>query len=453
MNVFSRGIRNAFRNFIRAVSIIIILGLSAGLALTMLVAHQAVSNKITAVKSSIGNTVSISPAGFSNFSSANNALTTSQLSDVSTLPHVIALVETLTDRLSTIGSSSSFGFGSNSNNQTSLKSPIKLHSLGGRRFHISIFGGSRLPANFSPPITIIGTNNPRQLNAQSGNIAQLISGNFINGNTDTNNAMISTDMASENNLKVGSTFTAYGQTLTIAGIFDTGTLAGNNAIIVSLPTEQRLSGQSGEVTNAVATIDSLDNLGSATTAIKNILGSSADVTSSVDQANQVIQPLNSVKTVSLYSLVGAVIAGGVIIFLTMVMIVRERRREIGVIKAIGGSNLRIISQFIIESITLTILGVIIGVALGVIAGNPITKILVSSSSGSQFPHGVTRHQFITGGRGFGLIKNNISNIHTAVGWSILLYGLVAALIIAIIGSTVVSFYISKIQPAEVMRSE
>ena len=93
MNLVSRGIRNAFRNVIRAISIIAIIGLSIGLSLTMLVAHQAVSQKIQSVKSSIGNTISITPAGFSSFSSVNNSLTTSELSKIALLPHVSAVNE------------------------------------------------------------------------------------------------------------------------------------------------------------------------------------------------------------------------------------------------------------------------------------------------------------------------------------------------------------------------
>ena len=37
-----------------------------------------------------------------------------------------------------------------------------------------------------------------------------------------------------------------------------------------------------------------------------------------------------------------VVAGAIIIFLTMMMIVRERRREIGVLKAIGASNVNVV---------------------------------------------------------------------------------------------------------------
>src|ERR1700744_3408706 len=105
MNPVSRGIRNAFRNGVRTTSIVVILGLSIGLALTMLVAQKAVDTKIKSVKSSIGNTITVAPAGFNPGAEANNALTTAQLGKVKSLAHVSSVTETLTDRQSTTGSS------------------------------------------------------------------------------------------------------------------------------------------------------------------------------------------------------------------------------------------------------------------------------------------------------------------------------------------------------------
>jgi ABC-type antimicrobial peptide transport system permease subunit len=40
-----------------------------------------------------------------------------------------------------------------------------------------------------------------------------------------------------------------------------------------------------------------------------------------------------------------------------------------------------------------------------------------------------------------------------VGWDVILYGLGAAVLIAIIGSGIASLFIAKIRPAEVMRVE
>src|SRR5476651_2283958 len=101
MNATTRGVRNAFRNQIRTFSIVVILGLSMGLALAMLVAHQAVGQKINSVESSVGNTVSISPAGARGFEGGGNPLTETQLAAVQKLAHVTSVSESLGDRLTT----------------------------------------------------------------------------------------------------------------------------------------------------------------------------------------------------------------------------------------------------------------------------------------------------------------------------------------------------------------
>jgi putative ABC transport system permease protein len=469
MNFITFGIRNAFRNLVRTAGIVLILGLSIGLSLVMLIAHQAVSNKISSVKSSIGNTITIAPAGFSAFSQANNSLTTSELSSVKSLPHVSSVVESLTDRLTTAGQTSPFsGFGGSSNsttNTTSLTSPVTLNTSGGGfggRARLFISGGGQLPTNFSLPITITGTTDPTQLNGSSLTIT---SGTAINGSSSSDDAMISSAMASKNNLHVGSTFTAYTTTLTVAAIFTDSTQAGNGTVIVSLPTEQALSGQSGDVTGAVATVDSIDNLTSVTTAIKNSLGSAADVTSAEAQADQAVAPLNSVKSISLYSLVGAVIAGSVIILMTMIMIVRERRREIGILKAIGASNLRVIGQFMSEALTLTIAGAVIGLIIGVAGGGPVTQALVSNTSTTTTTSATTTGgpgRFGGGGGGGGFVRrnfslstigNNLKDIHADIGLSILAYGFGAAVIIAFVGSASAGWMIARVRPSEVMRTE
>ena len=59
----SRGIRNAFRNRTRSISIVLILGLVIGLAFVMLIAHRAVAAKTATALSSVGNTVTIGPPG------------------------------------------------------------------------------------------------------------------------------------------------------------------------------------------------------------------------------------------------------------------------------------------------------------------------------------------------------------------------------------------------------
>ena len=471
MNPVSRGIRNAFRNGVRTGSIVLILGLSIGLSLTMLVAQKAVDHKIKSVKSSIGNTISIAPAGFNPGNQANNALTTSQLDKVKSLSHVSGVTETLTDRLSTTGSDTpSFGrFGSSSGSTTSLTSPVTINVNGtgdGNRPRLFVSGGdSSLPSNFTPPISFLGTNDAGHVN---NSVITIKSGKTIDVNSDANDALISTAMASKNNLSVGSTFTAYNQTLTVAGEFASNTQGADDTVVLSLPALQRLSGQSGVVTDAVATVDSLDNLSAVTTSVKSTLGSSADVTSAQEQADNTVKPLNSVKNVATFSLIGAIVAGAVIILLVMVMVVRERKKEIGVVKAIGGSNVRIMSEFMVESLTLAVLGAVIGLLIGIIGGQPVTKMLVdnSTSSTSSTIQGPGGRNFTfnaeggrSGGGGFARrLGNNgtarsFKNIKTEIGPSILLEGFGAAVIIAVLGSALAAGMISKVRPSTVMRAE
>lgn len=450
MNFISRGIRNAFRNTIRTVSIVLILGLSIGLAIIMVLARQAVQAKIDSVKSSIGNIVTISPAGARGTEGGGEPLTNDQISQVKALPNVSNVTVSLTDRLATT--------------DTNLQSAVDAGSLGQRQNRGNF--GSRQGGNFTPPIIVVGTNNPSSLQSFGGGTVTISTGQSFDGNSNDNVAVIGQGVASKNNLSVGSTFQAYGSNITVSGIFSSGNRFSDNLVVMPLATVQRLSGQSNAVTSAIVQVDSISNLQSSVLAIQSKLGSAADVVSQQDTSAQALVPLESIKNISLIVLVGAVIAGAVIIFLTMLMIVRERRREIGVTKAIGATNSKIIAQFIVEAVTLTMIAMIVGLGIGIVGSTPVTNTLVASSSttatqdqpgnGPNPPAGVQmgRGGFAGGIRGAGQSANSaLSNIKVAVGWNVLLYAVIAAMCIAILGSAVPAWLIARVRPAEVMRSE
>ena len=257
-------------------------------------------------------------------------------------------------------------------------------------------------------------------------------------------------------LSVGSTFTAYSTTIKVVAIFDAGNTFSNAGLLMPIATVQTLSQQPGAVSSATVKVDSIENLTSTTTAIQSALGSAADVTNQQDTSTEALAPLESIKSISLFSLFGAVIAGAVIILLTMIMIVRERRREIGILKAIGASNLRVMLQFIVEAITLALLGAAVGLAAGIAFAAPLTSLLVTTTTSATQSSGAGG-MASGGGRGFGRVfsqgAQGIQNIQTNIGWDIILYGLLAALVIAVVGSAIPAWFIAKVRPAEVMRAE
>ena len=308
------------------------------------------------------------------------------------------------------------------------------------------------------PVTITGVSSVSDPTIFGGTTVTWKSGTALDPTKDENVAVIGTKIADKKSLKVGSTFTAYNMTITVTGIYDAGTDFANNGVFTSLIALQRLSGQSGAITSATVTVDSLDNLLSTSSAIKAVLGDAADVTSSQEAADTLVAPLKSVSNIALFSLIGAAIAGAIIILLTMLMIVRERRREIGVMKAIGSSNIGIVSQFIIEALTLTVLGLAVGLGIGVAAATPLTNSLVTSTiSSSQQSSSGRQGGFGGGMRGLRTMGNTsrqtIRNVTTSVSASTLAFGILAALGVAVVGSAVPAYFISKIKPAEAMRNE
>lgn len=444
MGVVKRGIKNAFRNGIRTFSIVVILGLSIGLALTMLIARQAVEHKINDVKSSIGNSITVSPAGFRGFGGGGgNPLTADQVAKVKALPHVSGVVATLTDRLTAA--------------DTNLLSAIDAGSLGTR------FGGRNNftppsssgrtgtpPAqSFTPPVQLVGSTDASALSSDlGGGTLNLTSGVNIDGSIDANVAVVGKDLATKNNLTVGSTFQAYGSTVTVKGIFDAGNTFSNAMMVMPLPTVQRLSGQPGAITSAVVQVDSITNETTTTAAITTALGTTADVTSSQDRSTQALAPLENIAKISLLSLFGASGAAAAIILLTMVMIVRERRREVGVLKAIGSGNGRVIGQFAAEALTFTILGSLIGLVVGVIGAKPVTNLLVTTNTASSGgDRGGQFGRLLAGG------ANSLRTIQADVNWHIVLYGLGGAIAIALVGSVIASVIVTQIKPAEALRNE
>jgi len=107
----------------------------------------------------------------------------------------------------------------------------------------------------------------------------------------------------------------------------------------------------------------------------------------MNEWRQNMQKSTGAFTMLLMSIAGvSLLVGGIGIMNIMLVSVTERTREIGIRKAIGAKRRDILRQFLIESMTISLIGGILGIVLGVAGAQIVPRLPIwkSLSSGGEW---------------------------------------------------------------------
>ncbi|MDR7081198.1 putative ABC transport system permease protein [Arthrobacter ginsengisoli] len=469
MSVLARSVGNAFRNKVRTAAVVAVLAVAIGLALAMLVANQAVAGKVAELNASVGTVLTVNPAGGQGFEGGGEPLTADQAATAAAVPNVSTVVGTKALRLRNADAAAAQAGAGGPGGQsatavtTSLTAAVDAGTLGARNQAAdgsTGASGTAAPAPaFSVPITATGIGAEVDT---TGKALELTQGTGLGDYTAASTgALLGTTLAEKNGLAVGSTFTINDQSFTVAGLFDAGTAFGNNALYLTLPAAQTLAELPGELSTMIVTVNSMENVDAAKTALQNALGTgSADVSQGQRNLETAVSSLGSVKNISFIAFVAALATAGLIILLIMVMLVRERRREIGVLKAIGAPNRTIGLQFVLEALVLVALGSVVGAAVASFASGSIASTLISSNTatatattvagqrgGPGFPGGAP------GGNPLGGASQLLTSVTASASPGVIAAGIAAVFGVAIIGALVPALLTARIRPIEVLRGE
>ena len=178
---------------------------------------------------------------------------------------------------------------------------------------------------------------------------------------------------------LGSKIRIAGKNLRIVGVLPANGPASvlnfDEAVILPYTTASQYIFGRKYFNRVVVQVYSEDQIQQTITDIETTLRNSHNITDPtkddffVETPADIIKSL-SVITTALTALLSALAAislvvGGIGIMNIMLVSVTERTKEIGLRKAIGATNKDILSQFLVEAVTLTSLGGIVGISLGV----------------------------------------------------------------------------------------
>ncbi|MCL2815269.1 MAG: ABC transporter permease [Oscillospiraceae bacterium] len=114
------------------------------------------------------------------------------------------------------------------------------------------------------------------------------------------------------------------------------------------------------------------------------------VTTDADGYEKTVKPIESLKGISIVFMLIVLILGGMILLLLCSIAIRERKYEIGVLRAMGMKKLKVALGLWAEVFALTCICLLIGLSAGSIAAQPVSDVLLQAQvaeANSQAPAG------------------------------------------------------------------
>ena len=265
-------------------------------------------------------------------------------------------------------------------------------------------------------------------------------------------------LLSENNTAffeagVGDTIEILDQSFEVIGVYGSSGVEDITTLYMNLSDAQSVTNNTGYITSITVFADSSDVVSTVASDISSLHPELTIVTGQqrLDQLETLrdtyeVQLENAeaslaqTQAVAVQEIVIAVAATSLIVLFVMLYTVRERTKEIGTLKAIGFSNLNIMSQFMLEGVMLSLIAGVVGVVIGVFAAPALSGLLLPAVN-AGFPGAFSR------------AAGTVSTVSGIVTPELILLALGGAVLLGVLGTLYPAWRASRTSPMEALRYE
>ncbi len=227
----------------------------------------------------------------------------------------------------------------------------------------------------------------------------------------------------------------------VRGIFNTGYFEyDSRVIVISLENAQDLYDLGDNVHGLFVMLDDPYNAPAVKKQMEKAFGTSYVVSTWMDQNSGILNALVVEKNVMFYLLFFIVLVAALCILSAQVTFVVQKTREIGMLKALGASNLQVSAIFLAQSAVIGVIGVAVGYGLGMLAihyRNEFLEFMRRTTGWELFPASV--YQF-----------NELPALVTPSDVAIIC---VSSFLICIFGGVLPAMWAGSLRPVEALRHE
>lgn len=152
--------------------------------------------------------------------------------------------------------------------------------------------------------------------------------------------------------------------------------------------------------------------------------------------NRIVKPAESLAGVSEIFLIGVLMVGSAILILLSVLSIRERKYEIGVLRAMGMKKLKVVRGILYESLITIALCLVVGLCIGAVTAQPISDMISENQQANS--------------QNFGSVQVEQEKVEVSLSMDAVIKVSGVAVLLAVISSGAGVLYILRYEPMKIL---